>query len=305
MTESQSIRLVLGFSPGSASDEIARAIVPELSRLLGTTIVIELLPGSNGAHAAKSVAAARPDGRTLFMATLGTHALAPHLGALPYDPVHDFAPVSLVATAPLVLACQPRLGVSSAGGLIELVRERPRTLAYGTSALGGAPHLAAGLFEQMAGIEMLHVRYDQTPRLYDDLEAGRLALTFNNMMSILPRCRTGRLQALAVTSAARSHAAHEVPTMAESALPGYEVSNWQGIVAPRETPRTVRGELSTAIASALANDAVVAAFADAGVTACGTTPEAFEAFVVQEKTRWGPVVRRLHGVSRVASREAS
>jgi tripartite-type tricarboxylate transporter receptor subunit TctC len=239
------------------------------------------------------------------MATLGTHALAPHLGALPYDPVLDFAPVSLIARAPMVLACHPGLGVSGAAALIELARAHPRTLEYGTSALGGAPHLATGLFEQMAGIEMLHVRYDQTPRLYEDLEAGRLALTFNNVMSILPRCRTGRLQALAVTSAARSRAADGVPTLAESALPGYEVSNWQGIVAPRATPRAVLVGLSTAIARALATDSVIAAFDDAGVTACGTTPEAFEAFVVEEKTRWGPVVRRLHGVSRVASQEAS
>jgi tripartite-type tricarboxylate transporter receptor subunit TctC len=290
---------VLGFSPGSASDDLARAIVPALARELGRAIEIELIPGNNGAHAAASVAAAEADGRTLFMATLGTHALAPHLGALPYDPVRDFAPVSLVAAAPLVLACRPQLGPSSAAGLIELARERPRTLAYGTSAVGGAPHLATGLFEQMAGIEMLHIRYDLTSRLYEDLEAGRLALTFNNMMSILPRCRAGRLQALAVTSAARSPAAQDIPTLTERALPGYEVSNWQGIVAPRATPRAVLDDLSAAIASALASETVVAAFGEAGVTACGSTPEEFAAFVLKEMTRWGPVVKRLHGVSRV------
>lgn len=297
------VRLVLGFSPGSASDDIARAIAPHWSRALGAAIEIELQPGKNGAHAAARVAAAESDGRTLFMATLGTHALAPHLNQLPYDPVHDFAPVSLVAMAPLVLACHPGLGPSSAAALIELARARRGALKYGTSAIGGAPHLAAGLFEQMAGIEMEHVHYDHTPRLYDDLEAGRIALSFNNMMSILPRCRAGRLQALAVTSAARSPAARDLPTMSESALPGYEVSNWQGIVAPRGTPRAVLVEMSTAIGAALASDAVRAAFEGAGVTACGTTPEAFAAFMGKEFTRWGPVVGRLRTGFHVASRE--
>jgi len=293
LIERQRIRLVLGFSAGSASDQIARAIVPGLSRELGAAIEVELRPGNNGAQAAAAVAAAERDGRTLFMATLGTHALAPHLGALPYDPVRHFAPVSLVATAPLVLACHPALALSSAAALIELARARPRTLTYGTSAIAGAPHLAAGLFEQMAGIEMRHVRYDQTERLYQDLEAGRIALSFNNMMSMLPRCRSGRLHALAVTGAARSPAAQEIPTVTESALPGYEVSNWVGIVAPKGTPQPALAGLSAAVASALASDAVVAAFANAGVTACGTTPEAFAAFMAGEITRWGLVVERL------------
>lgn len=298
------IRLVLGFSPGSASDDIARAIVPHWSRALGSEIEIELQPGKNGAHAAARVAAAKNDGRTLFMATLGTHALAPHLNPLPYDPVHHFAPIALVAMAPLVLACHPGLGPASAAALIELARARPGTLKYGTSAVGGAPHLAAGLFEQMAGIEMAHVHYDHTPHLYDDLEAGRISLSFNNVMSILPRCRAGGLRALALTSAARSPAARDLPTVSESALPGYEVSNWQGIVAPRGTPQALIVEMSTALGAALASDAVGAAFEGAGVTACGTTPEAFAAFMDKEFTRWGPVVARLRGGTHASAREA-
>lgn len=297
------MRLVLGFSPGSASDQIARAIAPDLERAVGAKVNIELRPGENGAPAAAAVAAAAPDGRTLFMATLGTHALAPHLGEIPYDPVRDFAPVSLVAKAPLMLACHPGLALSSAAALIERARREPRTLAYGTSAVGGAPHLAAGLFEQMAGIEMRHVRYDHTERLYEDLEAGRIAVSFNNMMSMLPRCRAGRLRALATTGAERSLAAQDVPTLSEDALPGYEVSNWVGIVAPKGTPRPVIDALSTAVAAAVRSSAVRAAFDDGGVTACGTTADAFETFIAEQIARWGPVVARLRDAIPASTQE--
>lgn len=294
----KTIRLVLGFSPGSASDEIARALAPALSRALGASIEIELRPGANGSIAAAQIAAAAADGNTLFVATLGTHALAPNLdAALPYDPVQHFSPVSLVAKAPLVLACHPSLGVGNAQALIELARAQPSTLGYGTSAVGGAPHLAAELFQDMAGIALRHVRYDRTGDLYRDLEAGRLALSFNNAMSMLPRCRSGRLQALGVTSTERSLAASDIPALGADTLPGYEVSNWVGIVAPHATPRAVVDELSRAIAAALGVDEVRETFIRAGVTPSPTTPESFAAFIAAEIARWGPVVARFKNVS--------
>jgi tripartite-type tricarboxylate transporter receptor subunit TctC len=294
----KTIRLVLGFSPGSASDEIARALAPALSRVLGASIEIELRPGANGSTAAAQVAAAPADGKTLFVATLGTHALAPHLNAaLPYDPLHHFRPVSLVAKAPLVLACHPSLGVGNARALIELARARPSTLGYGTSAVGGAPHLAAELFQDMAGIALTHVRYDRTGDLYQDLEAGRIALSFNNAMSMLPRCRSGRLQALGVTSTERSLAAPDIPALGADTLPGYDVSNWVGIVAPRATPEALVDALSGAIAAALGEDEVRETFLRAGVTPSPTTPESFAAFIAAQIARWGPVVARFKNVS--------
>jgi tripartite-type tricarboxylate transporter receptor subunit TctC len=289
---------VLGFSPGSASDQIARAIAPALSRALGAAIDIELRPGANGTGAAAHVATAAGDGRTLFMATLGTHALAPHLDpALPYDPVHHFVPVSLVATAPLVLACHPSLGISQAGELIDLARAKPRTLGYGTSAVGGAPHLAAELFQDIAGVEMRHVRFDRTEELYQELEAGRIALSFNNMMSMLPRYRDGRLRALGVTSAVRNAAAPDIPALGERALPGYDVSNWVGIVAPRATPRAVVDGLATAIGEALGDDTVREAFVSAGVAPGAGTPDEFAGFIARELARWRPVVARFRAVT--------
>ena len=162
--------------------------------------------------------------------------------------------MSLVSKSPLVLACAQSARVADIAELIALARERPGALTYGTSAIGGAPHLAAELFQTMAGIKIRHVRYDETERLYSDLERGRVTLSFNNMMSMLPRCRWGPLRALGVTSAARSPAAPELPAIAE-ALPGYEVTNWLGIVAPKATPQPVIDKLSEAIAAVVRSEA--------------------------------------------------
>ena len=288
------IRLVLGFSAGSASDEIARIVAPALASALSTPVEIELRPGQNGAAAASAVATAAADGRTLFMATLGTHALAPHLQTdLPYDPLHHFAPVALVAAAPLVLACHPSLGVSGARGLIDLAKREPGKLTYGTSAIGGAPHLAAELFEAMAGVQLRHVRYSETTQLYADLETGRIAVSFNNVMSMLPRCTSGRLRALAVTTALRSPAAETIPTLAEDALPGYDMSNWLGIVAPRGTAPSRVAWLNEGIARALRDPAIRSAMLAGGVTPRGGSPDTFAEFMAAELARWAPVVSRF------------
>ncbi|MES2562869.1 MAG: tripartite tricarboxylate transporter substrate-binding protein, partial [Pseudomonadota bacterium] len=253
---SESRKLVVGFSSGSASEQIARVLAAALERELDCAIVIELRPGNNGADAALEVARSKPDGTTLFIATLGTHALAPHLNSkLPYDALRDFSFVSLLTTAPLVLACHSSIRVTNARELIELARDHPGVLTYGTSALGGAPHVAAELFCALADVEMKHVQYAQTERLYADLEAGRVALTFNNIMSLLPRCQSGVVHALAVTSATRSPVAEHVPTLAELGLPGYNMTNWLGVVAPRATPHTTIEVLSRAISGALAASA--------------------------------------------------
>jgi tripartite-type tricarboxylate transporter receptor subunit TctC len=284
------VRLIVGFSRGSASDDIANTIAAALARELGRAVNIELHPGNNGADAARKVAASPADGDTLFVATLGTHGLAPHLDEnLPYDPLQDFAPVSLLTQSPLVLACHRSLGVDTVPELVALAHERPGELTYGTSALGGAPHLAAELFCSLAGVRMKHVRYSQTDRLYDDLEAGRVDLTFNNVMSMLPRCANGSIVPLAVTTADRSAAAPYLPTIAESGLPQYEVSNWLGIVAPHATPRHVVDQTRDAIAAALEYDGVASTLNAAGVTPAGGTPEEFAAFIAHELARWKPV----------------
>jgi tripartite-type tricarboxylate transporter receptor subunit TctC len=287
------VRLIIGFSPGSASDQIARTIVPALSRVLGRHVRIDPHPGGNGVPAATLAARAPGDGSTLFVATLGTHALAPHVDPmLPYSPTRDFAPVSLVSRSPLVFARGPAIGVQSVRELIDFARSHPNALTYGTSAVGGAPHLAAELFQHMAHVELRHVRYDATERLYDDLEAGRISVSFNNAMSMLPRVASGRLTGLAVTSAEPSTAAPELPTMGET-VPGYEVTNWVGLVAPASTPHANAAALSAAVSEALRDRGVADALREAGVVACGSSPAAFGAFIRSEIERWRPIVGRF------------
>ena len=291
VTPSKLVRLVVGFSRGSASDDIANTIRAPFAHALSREVTVELRPGRNGADAACEVAAGPADGSTLFVATLGTHALAPHLDAhLPYHPLTSFTPVTLLTRSPLVLACHPSLHVDSVKALVELARARPGELTYGTSAIGGAPHLAAELFCALAGVRMRHVRYDDTRRLYEDLEAGRIALSFNNIMSLLPRCADGAVRALAVTGGQRSSVAPDLPTLAECGVPQYELSNWLGLVAPRGTPSGIVDEMRNAAVSALADPDVRRTLEAAGVVASGSTPEAFEQLIAHELARWKPIV---------------
>lgn len=288
------LRLVLGFSPGSLSDHIARIIKAPLSAELGRPVHIELRPGENGVRAAREVAAAEPDGNTLFLATLGTHALAPSLaGKAPYDPLADFACVTLITKSPLLLACHPAVGARSVSELIDHAKSCDPALTYATSAIGGAPHLAAELFQAMTGIAMRHVRYDETERLYSDLEAGAVALSFNNLISMLPRCRLGALRALAVSSVERSAIAPDIPTIAECGVPGYEVTNWVGVVAPWATPANCIDELSCAVTAVVQSDTVKAALARAGAMSYGGAPQEFATFMAAEVERWRPVVERF------------
>jgi tripartite-type tricarboxylate transporter receptor subunit TctC len=288
------VRLVLGFSAGSASDMLARLLAPELSRHLGQPVTIELHPGDNGATGARLVAGSEPDGHTLFVATLGTHALAPNLARrLPYDPVKDFAPVTLVAQAPLVLAVHPSLQAESVKQLIDLARSMPGRLGFASSAYGGAPHLAAALFQDMAGIEMAHVCYERTQELYGDLIAGRVALSFNNVMSMLPCLAQGQLRGLAVTGSSRCAAVPGLSTVSESGLPGYEVTNWLGIVAPAKTPRGIVAAIHHAVIEAMQSSRVVAHFTEHGVEPRASPPDEFAAFMRQELARWAPIVAKL------------
>ena len=288
------IRLVLGFSRGSMSDHIAHVIEPALTRSLGEPVVIELKPGGNGAPAAVEVARSAPDGRTLFMGTMSTHALAPHFAeSLPYDVLSDFAPVSLVARSPLVLGCSREIDAGSTAELVSIARKSPGVLAYGTSSFGGAPHLAAELFAKLADIRLRYVRYDETERLYADLESGRIALSFNNIVSMLPRCRAGRVRALAVTTAERSAAVPELPTVTESGVAGFDVSNWLGLLAPRATPAATVEQLSRAVSAAVRMPEVTSAFCDAGVDPHGSTPDEFHRFISTELARWEPIIARI------------
>ena len=289
MTPAREVRLVLGFSPGSLSDHIARMLQDALSAALESHVAIELKPGDQGMTAAREVARAKPDGATLFMATLGTHAIVPFLSALPpYDPLADFTPLALVSRSPMLLAAHPSVGARDVQSLIEIAQHRQ--VAYATSAIGGAPHLAAALFARLARVSMRHVRYDRTERLYEDLAAGRVDLSFNNIISMLPRCRSGALNALAVTSPQRSPVASDIPSLAQSGLADYDMSNWAGIVGPRGMPPAMAERVSAAITAAIRTDSVSAAFKAQGMIPCGDDASAFASFMRVERERWRPVL---------------
>ena len=294
------LRIVIGFSPGSASDDIARLIAAPLGKQLGQAVAIERIAGDNGALAARAVAQSAADGNTLLVATLGTHALAPHVhnvrNDLPYHPINDFAPVSLLTQSPMLLACHPALPVNNINEFITHARARPAALAYGTSATGGAPHLAAELFQSVTGVTLRHALYDDTQKLYADLEAGRIALSFNNIMSMLPRCNAGTLRALGVTATQRSPVAPHIPTLAECGVNGGEVSNWLGLVAPRGTPVPWLDTIAQAAAAAINSNEVAVVLNRCGITPCGSTPVQFGRFIASELTHWKPVVTRFSQV---------
>jgi tripartite-type tricarboxylate transporter receptor subunit TctC len=291
------LRLVIGFSPGSASDFIAGLLAPELSRRLDREVIIERHAGNGGAIGARKVAASDPDGSTLFMATLGTHALAPYFAPDPgYDPVKDFRAVCLVSRSPLVLACHPSIAAASVQELIAAGRFAAPRFTFASSAVGGAPHLAGELFKMMTRIDMTHVPYARTEQLYEDLERGRVTLSFNNIMSMAPRVRQGLLKGIAVTGPQRSPLLSDLPTVAESGLPGYEVTNWLGIVAPARAPADAVSMINAGIVAALRTGEIAERLALAGVEPCGGGPEEFALHIGKELARWGPVIGRLASV---------
>lgn len=283
---SKDLRLLVGFSEGSASNIVASMIAPTLSAFLSQTVRVERLPGENGALCAEHVACAAPDGRTLAIA-IQTHLIGSLLQTRKrYDPIADFAPVAMLARWPMILAVSNALGVTSVDELIALAKSRPGELVYGASAIGGSPHLAAILFRAMTGLDMRLRVYTETNTLYADLAQGRLAVTFNNSMSVLPLARAGKLRMLATTGAVRSPAAPELPTMAET-VPGYEVVSWIGVLAPAATPSPIVARINEATARTVQATQVRELFRAHGMEPVVASPADFARHLRVELDRWG------------------
>jgi tripartite-type tricarboxylate transporter receptor subunit TctC len=288
---SEVVRLLVGFSEGSASNIVARMLAPALGKALNQTIRIERIPGENGALCGEALARAAPDGRTLAVA-IQANIIGSLLHAKKrYDPLLDFAPVALVARSPMVLAVSNTLNVNTAAELIALARSQPGQLAYAASAVGGAPHLAGVLFDVMAGTRMRLKVYAETNTLWEDLAAGRAAVTFNNVMSALPLARAGKLRILAVTSSQRSAEAPEIPTLAEAGLAGYEIVNFVGIVAPAATPAPLIERINAAIAHAVATAQVRQSLLASGMEPIVGSPAEFADHMRTEIERWKGFIR--------------
>jgi len=295
---SRPLRIVVPFAPGGTTDLLARAIAPELQKALGQPVVVENKPGAGGNLGAAEVAKST-DGHTLLMGTVGTHAINQALyPKLPYDPVKDFSPVTLVAAVPNVLVLNParaqHYGISSVADLVRVARANPGKLNMASSGNGTSIHLAGELFKSMTGSFMLHFPYRGSGPALMDLMAGNTDLMFDNLPSALPQIRAGKLKALAVTSAQRSEAVPELPTVEEAGgavLKGYEASSWFGLLAPASMPAEQVARLQREVARSLANPAIKERMASQGAIASGNTSAEFAALIASETAKWAKVVK--------------
>jgi len=292
------VKLVVGFAPGGAADQVSRAYQDSLSKSLGQPVVIDNKPGAGSSIAAEFVAKSAPDGYTLLIASpssiLVNPILTPKAG---FDPHRDLLPVTKVSSSPLVVAAHASVGVGTLRELIALAKKSPGKLNYGTSGNGSAPHLAAVLFTRLAGVDLVHVPYKGGAPSVQALLAGDVQLSFATPPSVLPHVRSvrnpdGRLVALAVTSRERTPLVPGVPGMAEAGLPDYELSFWYGFFFPAGTPREIVRRVFDATAVAMANPAVSSVLAHGGTETAGSkSPEDFAAFIAEDAKVWARVVK--------------
>ncbi len=287
---SKPIRLVVPFPPGGFADVYGRVLANHLGNALGQSVVVENRSGAGGNIGAEVVAKSAPDGYTLVMGTVGTHAINVSLySKMPYDALRDFAPVAFVAEAEGLLVAHPSVPANTVPELIALARSRP--LTYGSAGAGTTGHLAGELFKSMAKVDITHVPYKGNVPAITDILAGQVSLVFATLPTVLPHVRAGKLKAIAVLGPSRSTALPEVPTVAESGLAGFEVNNWVGVFAPAGTPPAVTGRLNAEVVRIMRLPELQARLAGEGMRFVPMTVEQFAAFSKSEVAHWAPVVK--------------
>lgn len=286
------VRVVVPFPPGGPADILARAIGQHLTERWSQQVVIDNRAGAGGTIGTDIAAKAAPDGYTLLMGFVGTHAINPSLyGKLPYDNVKSFEPVGLVATATIILVLHPSVPAKSVGEMISLAKSKPGELTFGSPGNGTPQHLAGELFNTMAGVKMGHIPFKGAVPAINDLLGGRISLIFSSAPPALPHVKTGKLRALAVTSAKRSPIAPDLPTISESGLPGYEVINWYGVLAPAGTQQAIVAKLNAEIVKILNISDVKERLSVVGIETLSSTPAQFSAFIKDETAKWAKVVK--------------
>ena len=288
------VRIVVGFTAGGATDIVARIVAQQLTERMGRAFVVENRVGATGMIGAEAVAKAPPDGYALYVASQTTHAVAPYMYAKPlYDPVKDFATVSLMAHNPLLMVVHPSTGVKSVKDLIALARAQPGVVNFATGGIGSSPHMSMELLKSMTKIDMVPIHYKGDGAAVIDVIGGQVPLMSASIASLLQYVKTGKLRGIAVTGAKRSAIAPEFPTVAESGLPGFEVVTWFGLLTTAGTPAEVIQRLYNELGLALAQPAVKEQIAKLGLEIVGSSPEQYAVFLRSENVKWGNMVRQL------------
>jgi len=286
------IRYIVPFAPGGTTDILARMVAAGLAPALGQPVVVENKPGQAGSVGSAELARAAPDGYTLGGGTISSHAINVTLyPKLPYDPVKDFAPITMLATLPNMLIVHPSLNVSSVRELVELLKANPNRFSFGSAGNGTSQHVSGELFKIMTGTQMQHIPYKGSGPMIPDLLAGTIQLSFENITTAYPQVKGGKLKALAVTSAQRSFVAPDVPAMAEAGLPGYDITSWQAMFAPAETPREIVARLHAATVKILRMRENRDKLSQLGLEPGGMAPDELAALIRAEIPRLGKVVK--------------
>lgn len=288
---SRPIHLVVGYAAGGSTDQIARIVGQKLSEELGQPVVIDNKPGAGATIASDFVAKSAPDGYTLFMSTIANTINTTLYRRLPFDFERDFAPVSLVATVPNVLVVNPSVPANSVQEFIALAKKNPEKIYFASSGSGSSIHLSGELFNMVAGVKLTHVPYKGSAPAVVDLMSGQVQAMFDNLSSSLPYIKAGKLRALAVTSATRSPAAPDIPTMAEAGLPDCEVLSWFALVAPAKTPQPIIDKLNAAVVKLLADPSTKQQFDNIGADPASSTPAALATLISSETAKWAKVVK--------------
>jgi tripartite-type tricarboxylate transporter receptor subunit TctC len=286
------LRLIVPFPPGGSADILARAIGQKLSEGLGQPVVVDNRPGAGTAIGAEALAKAPADGYTLMIGTVSSHAINPALNTkLPFHPVRDFTPVSLVASIPFAMVVHPSLPVKNVREFIAYAQSRPGKIDYSSAGVGTSNHLAGELFEAMTGTHLVHIPYRGSAPALQDLIAGRVMLMFDLVLTAAPHIKSGAVRGLAVTGATRSAVLPDLPTVAESGVPGYEVSAWFGIFAPAGVPKPVVDRLNAEVVKAIASPDLRQRLVSQGADPVTSSPAEFAAYLQSEIAKWAKVVK--------------
>jgi tripartite-type tricarboxylate transporter receptor subunit TctC len=285
------VKIIVPYPPGGTTDLLARLMAAQLTESLGQSFVVDNRGGASGSIGAVAVARSPADGYTFLMGTISTHGINPVMVDVPYDALTDFQPVTNVADTPNVLSVNVDTPYKTLGDILEAARKTPGAITFGSTSPAGSPHMSGELLKAMAGVDLLHVPYKGGGPMLTDLIGGQIQLGFDNLPSSMPHIRSGKIRPIAVTTPERWPDAPDIPTIAESGVPGYEVSAWFGLLAPAGTPMAIVGRLQQAVAQALAKPEVAKQLLELGARPVGNTPEQFAEGIRAELEKWRKVAQ--------------